>query len=249
MNSKIIKVLCKAGLEEKHAKVYLALLELGEATVQDIAEAADMNRTTLYPLLEQLEKQELVAQIIRKKRTYFFAESPAKLLGELKDRVDTFAENLRLFEPFQIHENKKSAVRFFTGAEGFKKIWRVIFESGIKEFQIITDPREMLGFVRSGYIKKKIISEKLKQGIKSRQLIAFSEYGKEIVAKDAKENRTSKTLPHTYKIPFTTIIFGNNVALISPSQENTMLIIESEGFAKTQRAIFDAFWDILPSPK
>ena len=54
-------------------------------------------------------------------------------------------------------------------------------------------------------------------------------------------------LPHTYKLPVTTIIFGDNVALIGPAIENTMLIIESEAYAKSQRSIFEALWDKLPS--
>jgi len=103
----------------------------------------------------------------------------------------------------------------------------------------------MLGFVRKGYITGKIIKEKIKLGIKSRQIIASSEYAKEIIAKDKLENRASKILPHIYKTPFTTIIFGNRVALISSIQENMILIIESAEYAKTQKSIFEALWDRL----
>jgi hypothetical protein len=49
-------------------------------------------------------------------------------------------------------------------------------------------------------------------------------------------------LPHACKISFTTIIFGDNVALISPVVEDVILIIESEASAKTQKSLFDILW-------
>ena len=40
------KELQKIGLSEKEAKVYLAALELGQASVQNIARKAEVNRAT-----------------------------------------------------------------------------------------------------------------------------------------------------------------------------------------------------------
>ena len=110
----------------------------------------------------------------------------------------------------------------------------------------MTDPQEMLGFVRKKYITDTIIKKKVTLNIKSRQLIAFSEYAKEVVRKDKIENRVSKIIPHIYKLPYTTIIFGDTVAFISPAGENVMMLAKSPSFAKTQRAIFELLWSTLP---
>lgn len=234
------------GLNQKEAMVYLATLELGNGTVQDIAKKSRLKRTTIYPILETLKKEGLIYQTKSKKRTYFTAEDPNELLKIFKSKLSKFEANLAVILATQNKSAKKPRVYFFDGAEGFKKIWQLLLRPETKEYLIMTDPREMLSFVKKGYITGKIIKDKIRLGINSRQIIASSEYAKEIVAKDRFENRISKILPHIYKIPFTTIIFGDKVALISPSLENIILIIESEGFAKTQKSIFEALWDILP---
>jgi len=249
MNNKMIKILTDLGLEDKQSKIYLALLELGEATVQEIAKKTAIKRTGLYFILDQLKKQGFVFQAKIGKRTYYQAENPDELLKQYKYRVEKFGDQLEVLRLLGAKKTKRPRMYFFEGAEGFKKIWQIIFKSGIEEFLIITDPREMHGFVRKQYITGKVIKEKKKLGIKSRQLIAASEYAKEIMADDRKENRESKVLPHTHKIHFTTIIFGNHVALISPHLENIMFIIQSEAYAKTQKSLFETLWELLPEGK
>jgi len=103
----------------------------------------------------------------------------------------------------------------------------------------------MLAFVQKGYITKTIIDKKKSLGIKSRQIVASSDYAKKVVAKDAEENRESKLLPHQYPINFTTIIFGKSVAFISPNIQSMLLVIENEDFTESQLALFDALWDSL----
>ena len=44
------------GLEEKQAKIYLASLELGPDTAQNIAYKASLKRPTTYVILEELIK-------------------------------------------------------------------------------------------------------------------------------------------------------------------------------------------------
>ena len=246
MEKQLSAILREMGLSDKTVKVYVTLLVLGEGSVQEIAAHAKLKRPTVYLLLEELKKRKLVFEEKVSKRTKFIPEKPAAILTKLQTLAHTVAVHLDEFEKLCHSVSKRPRLVFFNGAEGFKKVWEVLFESGVKEFLIITDPQEMLGFVRQGYITGKIIKEKMKRGITSRQLIAFSEYAKQIVAKDKQEGRVSKVLPHTYHIPFTTLIFGDSVAFISPAGENMLLVFESPAFSKTQRSLFEALWALLP---
>ena len=242
---KLTKTLTDLGLEPKQAAVYGALLELGEATVVDIAKNTKISRTNLYYILDGLKRLGFVYQTTTKGKTIYLAEDPKEFLDKFRNRVEKFAENIeKLKEVKKI--SKKPRIFYFDGAEGFKKVWDFLFKSGVKEYLIMTDPEEMLGFVKKGYITGKIIEEKVRLGIKSRQLVASSLYSREITAKDSEQNRVSKILPHIYKIPFTKIIFGDRVAMISPMVENFIFIVESEAFAKTERSTFEALWNSLP---
>lgn len=239
-------MLVAAGLEAFEARTYTALLEMGEGSVLNIAVKAKLNRTTLYAVLRALESKGLVVRVRGRKGIRFIPEKPAVFLDKIRANTDALSKKFEAFPP-EFTVRGKPRIYFLSGSEGFKKVWKAIFSSGVREYLIITDAREMLGFVREAYITDWVIREKVKLGIQSRQLISSSEFAKKIVVKD-KKNRTSKLLPHMYKVPVTTLIFGNNVAFIPPRDENLIfMIVESEPFAKAQRILFDIIWNCLPS--
>lgn len=243
MEAKYQSVLDALGLKTKQAKVYLAALETGGGSVQDIAKKAGVKRTTVYTIARELKNRGFFYLKKNKSGAYFVADSPKDIIERLKNQLDSIYKNKTSSPINKQISFSKTKVFVFENADGFKKIWQIIFNSNLKEYLIITDPREMLGFVEKGYITDKIIREKNRLGIKSRQIIASSEYAKEIIAKDEKEGRISKVLPHIYKLPYTTIIFGPNTVFISPLLENSILLIESGDFAKTQRSFFEALWE------
>jgi len=59
------KILEEIGLEHIEAKIYLALVELGETTAGDIAKKTNLQRSTTYLYLEKLIKLGLVSYIFR----------------------------------------------------------------------------------------------------------------------------------------------------------------------------------------
>lgn len=249
MNTTLISLLRDVGIDDKEARVYLAILELGNATVIDISNRSSIKRTTIYFILEKLKSIGMVHEANIDTKTFYTAERPENIIRQYKEKVDQLSSSLNLFQALGRKGIDRSQIHFFDSEEGFKMVWRTLFRSGEKEYLIITDPREMLHFVRKNYITGKIIKEKLELGIKSRQLVAASEYAKEIVVKDKDENRVSKTLPREYPLHYTTIIFGDTVALISPLLENIIMLCKSRAFAGSQRSLFNIVWDSIPEIK
>ena len=85
------------GLTEKEARVYLAALELGYTSVQNIAKKAQISRPTAYKIIKSLEKKELISRTEEKNKRYFAAQSPDHLLGILKMRKKELEEKEREF--------------------------------------------------------------------------------------------------------------------------------------------------------
>ena len=79
-NNVLIKDLIDFGLSEKEAEIYIALLELEVATVQEIAKKTGINRSSSYVVLESLKKKGLVGISEDKSIQQFFASSPEVLL-------------------------------------------------------------------------------------------------------------------------------------------------------------------------
>ena len=82
----MIEQLQKLGLSQKEASVYIATLELGEASpVSTIAKKAEVNRTTTYDILETLVQKGIVITSTHKKYKFYRAQPPEKLIAYLKE--------------------------------------------------------------------------------------------------------------------------------------------------------------------
>ena len=121
--------LADLGLAAKEADTYLAMLELGPASVQDIAKKAGINRTTTYVMIEGLKKHGLVSTFERGKKTVFSAENPEQLLDILTKESNVInakkskleASLPRLLAIFNTIEDKPK-VRFLEGEAPMREI-------------------------------------------------------------------------------------------------------------------------------
>lgn len=71
--------LISIGLTNKEADVYLAALQLGYCTVQEIASQAGINRTTTYTHIKNLIARGLINAVEKNGKVYYVAERPDKL--------------------------------------------------------------------------------------------------------------------------------------------------------------------------
>lgn len=244
--AELLNALQGIGLGEKAARVYLAALELGEATVQELAKEAQLKRTTIYYTLNELMRFGALLETNRRGKMYYAPALPRELLKRARERVQGFEDIAELLEIRKENAFKKPRVYFLRGSTGFKQIWDKIFASRAGEYRIITPGENFLDYVKEKYLLDEIIQKKKRLAIASKQLIADSSYARRIIVKDARENRISKLLPPAHKLSFTEIVCDDFVAFISPKFQDTLLVIENELFAKTRRSLFDALWNALP---
>jgi len=119
----------KLGLKEKEVSVYLAALELGFSSVQNIAKKAGLSRPTVYEIIKELIAKGLMKEIKRQgttqgERTFFAAESPDNLLGLLRVQKREIEEKEREFVRIISSLRSKyylageGEIRTFAGQEG-----------------------------------------------------------------------------------------------------------------------------------
>ena len=126
MKERILELeLRKLGLREKEAKVYLAGLELGPNSVQNIAQLAKITRPTTYEIIKSLEKKGLFIEIKQNKKRYFVAQSPDKILGILRIRKREIEEKEREFIRIiaaleAAYSKEKEGVKTYKGKEGLR---------------------------------------------------------------------------------------------------------------------------------
>jgi len=119
----------RLGLSEKEAKVYLASLELGPATVQIISQKAGVNRATTYVVIDSLTEMGLMSTYDKGKKTFFTAESPERLLEYLKDqertvkdKIDILREKMPELKSLVNIDTDKPIVRYYEGVEGLRAV-------------------------------------------------------------------------------------------------------------------------------
>lgn len=151
LHSMLEQELIHFGLSEKQAKVYLALLELGKSSVQDVAKHAKVNRATTYVMLDELMQKGLVSTYDQGKKTYFIAESPERLLSILETQRKEIENKEREISSIipQLKEKHQTTdegpvVRFLEGREGMK--------IAVKELLSKTKSKKVYSFYNVGLI-------------------------------------------------------------------------------------------------
>ena len=110
------------GLTPKEIKVYLALLELGEATTFRIAELTRINRVTLYDLLGALAEKGIVGVTIKEKVKYFYPAKPQVLSEILKEKQQSIQRILPLLVRRMGTIGKRPKIEFYEGSKGIDAI-------------------------------------------------------------------------------------------------------------------------------
>jgi DNA-binding MarR family transcriptional regulator len=125
MRPDIIQRLVQAGLSEKEARVYAAMLELGPEGAGEIAKHAAVHRATTYLALASLAAQGLATSYDDGNQTVFAAETPRRL-ADLVERQKSEAEKKREHAHALVPElealfrsgAQKPVVRFYEGERG-----------------------------------------------------------------------------------------------------------------------------------
>jgi predicted DNA-binding transcriptional regulator len=110
------------GLTTKEIKVYLVLLELGEATTLRISELTRINRTTLYDLLEALVKKGVAGSTTKEKVKYFYAAKPEVLIDGLKEKQEAIKKILPALVERAGIVGKRPKIEFYEGHKGIDAI-------------------------------------------------------------------------------------------------------------------------------
>ena len=242
------------GLSENEAKVYLAMLELGPASVIEISKKASVNRPTAYVQIESLKKMGLVSTQVKGKKQIFIAESPDQLefvldkeFSEVKRKKDEFKKMLPELLNFHRSSGVQPQVRFFEGKEGILRMQEIVLKSGAMEVTAITsfdDVFEVFPRHISEYSPKRV-----QRKIRSRIIYTSSE-GPILEKTDKSMLRETKFIPKD-KMPFSgdITIFGDSIAIVALKGKISGIIIDHPEIANSFRNFFEFLWQFADQNK
>ena len=233
------EVLEKIGLNEKEARVYLALLELGTASVQGTAWKAGIKRPTTYLVLDELRQKGLVSVVPQAKKRLFQAESPEILISELGRKEELVKRFLPHLQAIFNAKKEKPQVQLFEGQIGVKKVYDKILAA--KEVRFFATIRDFISFY-----------PEFADNLKTKAKQGFIRV-KEILSQNPVDIAFAKTVSHDefYQHRFTpsenefltdNVVFDDSVAFFSYQPNMFAVMITSKGINQSLRVLFEMAW-------
>ena len=176
-----IRILEELGLSSAEARIYLALLELGQSKTGRLIDKTKLQSSTVYHVLGSLVEKGIVSYIFIGKIKHYQAESPDTLLAFLEDKKKKLKEIIpELKEKERLSKQKQNA-KVFEGIKGITTAFNDILETMKKgeEYFFFQFPYEkllnkkILLFLRNYHLKRST------KGIKVKGI--FPPKGKKIV--------------------------------------------------------------------
>lgn len=242
----LINELKKIGLSDKEAKVYLATLELGQASVQEIAKKASVNRPTTYVVLDSLINKGLCSTYADKqKKIRYVAESPEMIISilelqkkEVEEKQKMITELMPELHAIYNQQENKPVVRFFEGKDGLRTM--------IQE-QMSTNSKMIRFFTSFDDIKKVFSQEEIDKAYQDR--VAKKTKVKVLFSAEKYEMKNPSNLDESQSIPIDKFpincdiaFFDNKVRIASLKDKLNGVIIEDKNIYETLVSLFELAW-------
>ncbi len=257
--SQIFKNLRLLGLDQQQSLLYLDLLEKGARSPLELSRDTNLNHTSVYRYLEDLQRLGLAEELPADHRTRFQARSPEDLeyliskkeadLEKVKTVLPDLMTSLKLITQ---SSSSPTEVVYFRGKAGLQQLlWNTLKAAG---------KDEVVGF---GYLNwnehiGSFFAEKLRQECIDRKIAA-----REILNtfQDWKEYTNNKIyatkfyrhrfLPYSqFPITHDTYIYNDVFAMLHSFKGEVFgLEIHNGEIARTQKQIFNFLWSHAKEPK
>jgi len=246
----IVPKLRAAGLTDGEARVYVALLQLGEVTTGPIVEHSHISSSKIYAILDRLEKKGLVTHYLKNNRNVFSTTDTSSLKHflELQDEerhaaMHAVSQLLPAFAQMRVSAGPLPEVSIAEGAPALKSG----MNQGLEEIKkgdtqyILGVPKEAQEFLPffEGYHARRI-----KKGIRTK--ILYSIPAKGLAEKRMKMPLTEvRFLPEKMIVPASISIVParNEVTFVFYGDRIFYISITGKKLMESFLAYFEVLWE------
>lgn len=240
LDPSVVQLFEQSGFGAKEARVYAALLLLGEADATRIAVAAKVKRTNVYPLLEHLKKRGYVSEVEGRKVRSFSPADPTKVFRHLESSAKLFREMLPFLQAYVARGGTKPRIQYYEGKSAVTSVFREIsqfpeacFISSIARLQHV--------FPEDVRLWEQIyVSNRFK--IHARALHTDTPPDHTFIQKIEGKRYEARFLPKGVDLTIDFSLYGENMAISSVTKDPFIVVIESKDLADSMRTIFDLLW-------
>ncbi|MBM2820681.1 MAG: transcriptional regulator TrmB [Candidatus Berkelbacteria bacterium] len=233
------------GLNQKEQDVYLAILQMEKASVNDLSIHAKTKRSTTYNIVYRLKAEGFVSETTENNKHFFVANNPELVLSVLDEKKRHFKQELPAILSLYNILPQKPKVAYFEGVGGIKQLYEdtlLILQAGDEILAYVsTDTVKHLEEYSVDYIKRRVAKKIMLRGIYNN-----SPDMQKYMAKNKEQMRVAKMISEK-EIPLENEIniYSNKMIIITYKPEPYGILIESKEITNTQKAIFETLWKRL----
>lgn len=231
------------GLTEKEAKLYLAAVALGTASITQVSKKAGLKRPTTYIIIDELLKKNLLTKVPRGRKTYYKPEHPCTLKENLQEKITQLEQVVPQLTSLYEKSSHQPKIRFYEGKEKIHKISEEIYKSkeiwavfSVDKFLSVFTEKESQHFfrilIRNGGTLYDLLenTKKAREFARAKHRFAVSEV---------------KFLPKNIKFATDILAYDNKITLISFTNL-TITVIEDASIYRAQKQLLQFIWSQLP---
>lgn len=238
----IDKFLENIGLTPKEVSVYLSLLAVESSSVLDLSKKTGIKRTSVYPILEVLEKKGLVSEVEIGKKNEYRAESPERLETYIKNEQTKLEEQSKLLneivprlKSISRDQGEKPIIKYYDGREGIlDSINKFLEGSNQNGDMYLVYPKDIL---EQAFSEKEIKDARKGRLAKAIKVHSLYTYSKGDLPMD--ENSERVRIEHTNQFPILCDIgvYEDRVRIHTLGKKLSAINIKNHDLAETLRTL------------
>ena len=245
MISSFLPILTELGLDESEARAYLALLELGTASISEISLRSGLKRTSIYNFINRLVELGIMVQRVEGSRKKFKATSPETLIALQEKRLGYLKERVHDLASVISSTAEKPRISYYASLDQIKQILYEIPRCK-NEVLMIWPDTVLSNLLDRDEFMNDLFKQRLEAGVSVKAVI-LSDDTKFSVYKDKKLKKTAgrqiRMAPPSMEMPMAVCIFDTGkVAFISSAKEGFGFLIQSNDVYTSMRSLFALAW-------
>ncbi len=242
----LVEALQNIGLNEKEAKVYVALLQIGKGTAYSVAKHSGLKKPTTYVILEQLIKKGAANKIPKENILRYVAVDPDELFSVIEAKVINAKQALPELKALSKGKEYKVTTTYYEGTDGIEEMYKKVLKTMRNQ--------EVVGFYAHAKNNSPEMLElwddwtnkRTERNINVRAITPADAKTTEWVKGKERHLLKVKFVPNEeYDSNVSIEVYDNFVQIIS-SQYLQGVLIDNPDIANTMRQIFEMVWKSRP---
>jgi sugar-specific transcriptional regulator TrmB len=241
MNNQFLAQLEQLNLGSNEAKVYLALLEIGQTSAGAIIKKTGLHRSVVYETLDKLIARKLVFSLEKQNISFYQAKDPKKL----EDMAQANLELAKSLVPSldQILKAKGPEITVYEGVEEWRRFWmEKTATQPVGSIDYVAGSMGAKWLEYAGPMAKKWLKMRVERKIKW-QMIVFHKNEVELEYLEKHPDLHSYRLISKDMMAEGNFNIWGDMLILQSSAEPMLIEIKNDILVRVFKNIFDLLWE------